>query len=222
MKRWLSTLAIGCYLSALAFGIFSHSMYYKNTSHPAMYYIVWDMFCGWSAHDSRLHVIGEGESGKFYQLAPGPWGELEPFGDLGRRHYDTFLQFGHRYAQSTLAHTQHEPMRQIYMVEECWPKKFNMPEWLWNQRYDEPKDIKKYYHVYRVAAPDGTTLQSQPSWHTVQALASVSKNPRLQADVKRNQPFYALDPRNNSYRSIALEGVENRVGQSPEGSPLAN
>lgn len=221
MKRWLSKLTIVSYLSVLAFGLFAHTLSFKATSHPMMYYIVWDMFCGWSAYDTRVHVISEGESGKYYELTPAPWGEITPYGSIGRRHYDMFGLFSYDFAHNTLAHTEHEPMTRIFVVEESWPKKFNMPERLWQQRYEEPMDVKKYYHVRHVMAADGTTLVSHPTWLSVQANATIYRNPRLQAEMQRNQPFYALDPRNNSFGAIALEPVEQSTAKAPLGTVLA-
>ncbi|GAF86661.1 unnamed protein product, partial [marine sediment metagenome] len=74
MKRWLTHLLIVTYLGTLFAGVACHALELGVQSHPGMYMIVWDMFCGWSSYAGRIEVIGEGESGKYYQLAPGPWG----------------------------------------------------------------------------------------------------------------------------------------------------
>ena len=63
VKKWLTHLVITGYIGALAWGLVSHTFEYKNDSHPAMYYIVWDMFCGWGSYSNRVQVIAEGESG---------------------------------------------------------------------------------------------------------------------------------------------------------------
>jgi hypothetical protein len=220
MKLWLSRLTIVCYLSALFYGIACHSLYFKTGAHAVMYYIVWDMFCGWSSYESRMHVIGEGESGKFYELAPGPWGEIKPFGDIDRRHYDPYGDSCAVLALNTLRHTQHEPMTRMFVVEECWPKKFNMPDSVWQKRYDEPKDVKKYYQVRRILAPDGSVVRSYLNWTAIQASIAVSQNPRLQANMQRNKPFYALDPQNSSYRTVAVDAFED--GARGVGSPLGH
>ena len=73
MKRWLATTFIAAYLFILSGGLACHAMGFAVTSHPLMYFIVWDMFCGWCAYTTQTHVIAEGESMKFYELAPGPW-----------------------------------------------------------------------------------------------------------------------------------------------------
>jgi len=88
MKRWLTHSFIAAYLLALSWGIVAHAVNFGTGAHPAMYYVVWDMFCGWTSYSSRTLIIGQGESGKYYELAPGPWGEFKPFGKLGRRNYD--------------------------------------------------------------------------------------------------------------------------------------
>ena len=61
MKRYLTHAMIVAYLGALAFGLFAHTFKFKNYAHPGMYFIVWDMFCGWSGYDVRNHMIAEGE-----------------------------------------------------------------------------------------------------------------------------------------------------------------
>ncbi|MBM4075207.1 MAG: hypothetical protein FJ267_06145, partial [Planctomycetes bacterium] len=87
MRRWFAKITIGLYLSVLSVGIISHAMNFGTFSHPAMYYIVWDMFCGWTAHEIRYHVIAEGESGTYYDVSQGPWGTFMPYGDLPRSQY---------------------------------------------------------------------------------------------------------------------------------------
>ncbi len=128
MKRWLTHLTIVGYLTALGWGIVAHSLNFGTHIHPSMYFVVWDMFCGWAAYDTRNQVIVEGESGKFYEVLPAPWGEIHPYGDLGRRHYDPYQTFCMSMAQNVLKHTDHEPIARIFVLEEAWAKKFNLPD----------------------------------------------------------------------------------------------
>src|SRR5690606_4665176 len=128
--------------------------------HPMMYYVVWDMFCGWAAHECRYHVIAEGVSGRHYEVVPGPWGELRPFGDLGRHQYDADAVHAGRIAMNVLRHTDHEDITRILVVEENWPKKFNMPDAQWQARWDVPKDPKSYYTLRHVITAEGVLLQT--------------------------------------------------------------
>ena len=66
IKRWAVSLVIVGYLSSLGYGIVCHTLNFNTASHPAMYFVVWDMFCGWSAYANRVHIIGEGEDNKYY------------------------------------------------------------------------------------------------------------------------------------------------------------
>lgn len=192
MKRWLTHLTIAAYLGALAFGVVSHAVSYKVGSSPAMYFIVWDMFCGWSSHATRLQIIGEGESGKFYELGPGPWGEVKPFGDIGRRHYDTFCLFAPQMAMNTLKHTKHEPMTRLYVIEECWPKKYNLPDRVWNHRHAEPKDPHHYFHVRIAMDGQGNILRRNQYWAAYQNALCLANNPRLMADTRRDRPMFGV------------------------------
>ena len=198
MKRWLTHLTIVAYLGVLSWGVAAHAVSYKVGVHTSMYFIVWDMFCGWASHASRLQIIGQGESGKYYELGPGPWGQFKPFGDIGRRHYDAFGVHIPRMAINCLKHTKHEPMVRVYVVEECWPKKYNLPDRVWRQRHNEPKEVQHYYHVRHIMTGDGQLLQVNGHWAAYQNALCVSDNPRLQADRRRGQPVMTATPRQHS------------------------
>ena len=120
MKRIVAVSTITGYLAVLLVGLCAHALNYKASSHPGMYFLVWDMFCGWSAYEDRTHIIGQGESGRFYELAPGPWGDYQPFGDPGRQNYDPFANHSVTLAMNTLRYSEHEPMHRIYVVQETW------------------------------------------------------------------------------------------------------
>jgi hypothetical protein len=158
-----------------------------------MYFVVWDMFSGWNNYELRFHVIGEGLSGTYYQLDPPPWGEIRPFGYIGRRHYDVTGTYCGKFAQNTLKRTEHEPIARVFVVEENWAKKYNLPDRIWNARFSEPKDVKKYYNVRWVFDGDGAPLHSQPAWLSTQVARSMADNPRLQKEAAKGQPVYAHD-----------------------------
>ncbi len=192
MKRWLAAGTIAAYLSVMFYGVAVHALNYKPNSHPTKYFIVWDMFCGWSAFSNRTHMIGQGESGRFYQLSPPPWGEFKPFGDLGRQHYDPFTNHAADLALNTLRYTQHEPIQQIYVVEENWAKKFNLPDDLWNRRYPEPKQPYSYFHLRQVLAGNGSEIRRNSDWVAWQTQQAIYDNPRLWAAARKEQPAWQM------------------------------
>lgn len=194
MRHWLSAGFIVCYLSALGWGVVSHALKFGNFSHPVMYFFVWDMFCGWQAYESRSHLIAQGESGTFYELSPAPWGTFAPFGDLPRTHYDTYGHTFRKVALTTLKHTEHEPIRRILVVEECWAKKYNLPDHLWAMKFDEPKDSFSYLWLRAAMTGDGALLESHPDFVSHCAGMTLLDNPRLVEDAKRGRPFFAVSP----------------------------
>lgn len=195
MRRWLISSFIATYLGYMSWGIVSHAMQFLTFSHPVMYFCVWDMFCGWQAYETRFHLLAEGESGQLYLLSPPPWSEFAPFGDLTRTNYDVFGHSFHRVGQMTLKYTQHEPIQRILVVEECWQKKYNLPDDLWAMRFDEPKDPKSYFWLRSACSGDGKELfyGTHGFMHQCAELA-VADNPRLKADTKRGRPVYVVDP----------------------------
>lgn len=198
MKRWLSYLCISTYLGALLFGCVSHAFDVLPNCHPIMYFLVWDMFCGWAGYEGRMQVIGEGESGKFYELAPAPWGEYHPYGYLGRQHYDPECRQGERIGHMCLRHTQHEPMVRMFVVEQEYPKRFNLPDAQYEAYYGKPKDNYTYCHTRFVVTPHGEILSSQPTWFLYQYHLALRDNPRLMSDARRSQPFLPAGLMNDS------------------------
>ena len=194
MKRVTIPLFIVGYLGVLVFGLFAHALNYNTTKHPAMYFLVWDMYCGWSAYETRVHVIGEGVSGNYYQLTPGPWGKITPYGDHDRRAHDYAGIYVMDMARNTLRQTSHEPMTRLFLIDEAWPRKYNLPDDLWARRYAEPKDPMSYFQVRRITTPDGQIMQQQPTWLTRVANDCLLDNPRLRRDVSEGRQFYAVSP----------------------------
>ena len=192
MKRWLIHLTIFSYLGCLALGIFAHGTQTKQNSSPAMYFIVWDMFCGWNAYSTRNHVIAEGESGKYYELTPSPWGEFQPYGYQDRVHYDPTGSSCKLMGLNTLKHTQHEQIMRVFLVEESWPKKYNMTKSDWSAKYDEPKDAVHYCHAWQVLDGEGNVLQNSARWMSQQTQLAILSNPQLRRDSTRNRPFIAV------------------------------
>lgn len=197
MKRLLSHVTIAVYLGALSVGLVSHTLNWGKHRHPVMYFLVWDMYCGWSAYESRLHVIGEGVSGEYYQLTPSPWSDFHPHGSISRVHYDVHARFVDEMALMTLRNTRHEPIHRILVVEECWSKKYNLPDRLWAQRFTEEKERHSYFHLRAVANGDGQVVRMANEWPTVMAQRCVMDNPRLMSDMTKGHQFLAVDP---SYR----------------------
>lgn len=189
MKRWFTHGFIAAYVGILLLGVASHGTQFRSNSHPLMYYIVWDMFCGWSAWEQRMHVIGEGESGTYYELAPGPWGDYHPYGDLSRQEYDPYLCHVVRLGLNTLQHTEHEPIQRMYVVEEVWAKKFNLPPDMRRRLNPVPDERRTHFQLRYVCAGDGTVRTEHPSWFEKQTKIALMSNPRLQQKADSTQPF---------------------------------
>lgn len=210
MKRWLTHGVIAGYLSVIVLGVLAHAVQYREHDHPAMYFVVWDMFCGWSAWEQRLHIIAEGESGEFYNLAPGPWGEYRPFGEIARHHYDPFVNHSGRLAINTLRQTKHEPIPRLYVFEESWAKKHNLPPHLKQKLTPVPDEKRSYFSLKNIYAVDGSVLSQNPSWVAKQQQKSLQNNPRLQLQIQSSQPAYLLDREvavSSAFNPVALQGA---------------
>jgi hypothetical protein len=193
MKRVLTVLFIAGYIGVLTYGNLCHVLRSGVSAHPLMYMIVWDMFCGWSAFDSRIHIVAEGESEKYYDLTHAPWGELHPYGYIGRENYDQWQSHTGPMGINVLRHTRHEPITRLFVIEECWAKKFNLPDHIWQRRYDDPKDAQHYFRTRVVLLPTGRLLQTYNSWVANQASQLLYDNPRLVEQSKLGRPMFVID-----------------------------
>lgn len=175
-------------------GVVAHAVQYHEHSHPLTYFVIWDMFCGWTAWEQRSHVLAEGESGQFYEVAPGPWGSFSAYSEnVSRQHYDPFAEHMLRQAQNTLAKTSHEPIRRILVVEESWAKKYNLPDHLAAKLTPVPTEKKSYIHVRDVFLPDGTPLEQRGAWLSMQSRAALLDNPRLEQLTMPQLPVVAMN-----------------------------
>jgi hypothetical protein len=217
MKRILVVAFIVGYIAVLTFGNACHLLRYGVGSHPMMYMIVWDMFCGWSAYDMRAKIIAEGESETYYDLTQAPWGELHAYGHIGREHYDHLNSHGGTIALNVLKHTSHEPIVRIIVLDECWTKKLNLPDSVWSMRYDEPKNWHTYYHVRQVLLPDGTVSKWNDCFLTYQMRRMAMDNPRLVQQSLTGRPMFLNEPG-------SVQGVESSIPGDPYrvSSPSAN
>ena len=219
MKRMLVVAFIAGYISLLTFGNVCHLLQYGANAHPLMYMIVWDMFCGWSAYDSRVHIIAEGESETYYDLSHAPWGELHAFGHIGRENYDQFNAHSGAMALNVLKHTSHEPIARMMVIEESWPKKLNLPDAVWTLRYDIPKDRHTYFRIRQVMLPDGTITQKYNSFLAYQGGCLAADNPRLVQQSKAGVPLFLSEGRPTFGRDAMLEPPSAAI---PVSGPSAN
>lgn len=189
MPRWMKNLIIAVYLGSCVYGLTIHTLKIAHFRTLADYFLVWDMYCGWNAFESRAVLLAEGESGQFYDVSP-PWKPMTPYGSARRQDYDYSGIYGGRIALNTLQHTQHEPIRQIYLIEQIWSKKFNLPQAIWQKRFDEPRQPNVYYYTRTLFEPDGEVATLHYDWKSHLTYHSIIDNPALRATVAKTQPVW--------------------------------
>ncbi len=209
--RWASGLFIVTYLLCLAGGIAGHALKLRQAGTTVGYYFVWDMFCGWQAWDTRTRIIGEDADGNYYAVEE-PWGAVTPSGDVPRIHHDVNNTLLSRHVKNVLDHSAHPPIDRVYVVQELWPKQYNVPEHLWANCFYEPKDPTVYYNLRVICDAKGNWLDSYPDWFAVQNHQAVVENPRLQRASAQGTPFD-----NTFFTPRTAKGQESRIFNLPEG-----
>lgn len=193
MARRAAACFIVCYLGCLAYGLSAHTVGYKVYAHVGMYFLVWDMYCGWSGWETRTQMLAEGESGQFYDVGKQPWGEVCVYGGPDRRHYDTYGLHSYGVAANVARHTEHEPFVRYLIIEEAWSKKYNLPDALWSQRFEEPREPHIYRRIRTVYEGNGSCIAANAAWHSWLSTQALGDNPRLQNDLKLRTPFMTSD-----------------------------
>ena len=193
MARRVAAAFIACYLGVLGYGLAAHTIGYKTYAHLGMYFVVWDMYCGWNGWESRTQILAEGESGSIYDVGKPPWGEVCVYGEPDRRHYDTYCLHAIRIAENTARHTEHEPFVRYVVVEEAWAKKYNLPDSLWAQRFEEPKEPRRYCRIRAAYQGNGECIEANPNWSDWLMAQALNDNPRLQRDMQLHTPFMTTD-----------------------------
>ncbi len=194
MKRSIAVAVIAGYLGVLSWGIVSHTLSVGNVSHPGMFYIVWDMFCGWSGYESRQHLVAEGVSGNHYLLTPSPWGEFQPYGPAYRTDYDNYAVHSGKIARNVLLHTKHEPIARVYLIEESWSKRYNMPDYIWKLQFEEEKKKKSYYNTRVVYNGQCEPIQWNDTFTSIAYNRDLMADPRLARYRREAQPYYVVAP----------------------------
>ena len=182
-RRVAISAGITLYVGLLLYGVLIHTFNLPAKPTLGGYFIVWDMFCGWSGYERRYHFIAEGVSGTYYDASEVPGRVVKLHGSTPRRHHDHQGIFAGELVKSVLARTDHEPILRVYVVEENWPKRFNLPPSL------RPEGLRKekvsYWHTRGVLNEFGDPIRHFPSWFTVQADAAVYCNPILRSAASR-------------------------------------
>ena len=207
MRRIGRYLTIACYLGVLVFGLARHTLLHRSHDHIGMYFVVWDMYCGWTAWETRNHILAQGESGQWYDAAP-PWGDFVPFGSASRRDYDLFTLHTRRMAANTLRQTEHEPIQRVVIIEEAWPKRFNLPDDVWARRTPDPKEKHSYYHVIATCTPEGELEARNANWTSILGHNALVNNPRLRNEMLRAQPFLTIENITGNGRQIQQASFE--------------
>lgn len=189
-KKWCVCLLMFCYIGFLSWGTLAHAFKVGTDGNTISYWAVWDMFCGWSAWDSRTHIVAKGASGTYYEVKE-PWGEFQPFGHLARIHYDHTNHLLPKHIRNILSRTEHEEITQVYVVEEVWPKQYNMPPRLYDFYFDRENDKQSYFNVRAVCRDDGSAVAVYPTWDSKQRLSHIYDNPRLRKQASQATSMYS-------------------------------
>jgi len=219
MARRAAACFIVCYLGILGYGLSAHTIGYKTYAHLGMYFIVWDMYCGWSGWETRSQILAEGESGQYYDVGTPPWGEVCVYGEPDRRHYDIYGLHPYRLASNVARHTEHEPFVRYLVIEEAWSKKYNLPDRLWAQRFEEPKQQRIYRRIRSAYEGDGECIASHPSFSNWLMGLALGDNPRLQKDMTIHTPFMTAEQFSRSPNVIVPVGGTRSENSGDQGSP---
>lgn len=221
MRRWIVCSFIAAYVSALGFGIACQTVRMGTGMHPGMYFIVWDMYCGWTAYNHGYRAVAEGVSGTFYDLNPPPWGAFRPFNTLDRLQSITSSDNQARMTRLIARNTKHEPLARMFVVEEAWAKQYDLPEYIWKAHNAIERVPFRYTKIVLTQAGDGEIVEAQIPWLDSQAQLMLADNPRLEQEIRNSRPFFMVEEQQRGGSNRYYDSEEHNTIQSIR-SPAAN
>lgn len=212
MRRWIACSFIACYVSALGYGLAWQTVKIGAPRHPAMYFLIWDMYCAWGAYDHGFRAVAEGVSGNYYELNPPPWGTFRPFNTLDRFQSINAAENQARFAKLVADKTKHEPIARMFVIEQCWPKQYDLPEYIWNTYNAIPRDPFRYNKVLVELSGDGQLTAAHKSWIDSQSEATLADNPRIQQEVRNGRPFHLIERQSDYFQPHQADTIETVRG----------
>jgi hypothetical protein len=150
LRHFIAILFIGSYLLLTGFFLVRHALG-DSLAHPIGYFWTWDMFPNYPTESARRWAVGETAGGAYVQLLPNSahrfrWGV---HGDATRFDIDRRQLF---FRQATLhaikrhnATASDDPIRFVYLAEQYWPEKLNLPDELYHGFYYDEVTKKVYW-----------------------------------------------------------------------------
>jgi len=152
VRRILATAFIAAYLGVSAFFLARYAVG-DVLPHAIAYFFTWDMFPGHYCESTRKFAVGRTARGKYVQLVPGPLDQYRagPRGDLSRVDLDRMGRDFRRLAEFSLMQTREtrkdDPVEHVYMFEQYWPNKFNLPDDLYASFTGEAKPERRFWRL---------------------------------------------------------------------------
>ena len=171
-RRLLALLFIVVYLSLTGFYLVRHAIGHP-LGHELAYFWTWDMFPNYSTESIRRRAIGETASGEYVMLVPNSrhrfrWGV---HGDVTRLDIDRRLLFFRRAAVDGIGRHNtslpNDPVRYVYLAENYWPEKFNLPSDLYRSAYEDTTTGELYW----ASAAERGTVPTRTYWRILDEAA---------------------------------------------------
>lgn len=152
LRRAAACVAIAAYLGTTAFYLARHALG-KPSPTPLGYCFTWDMFPWHYSESCRRVALGQRRSGEYVQLVPcglqqfrgGVHGGLTRV-DLDRRG-GWFRPTVEQTLRLTGAGGGSDPVTQVWLCEEYWPVKFNLPPEVYVEQTGRPRPERRYWRV---------------------------------------------------------------------------
>ena len=114
------------------------------------YFFTWDMFPFYHAWSSRRTAIGKTAAGRYVEIVPAGAQRYRggADGNLTRADLDRGENTVRKLADQTLAHThdiESDPVTQVWLLEEFWPEKMNLPSDLYEEFWGTSKPERTYW-----------------------------------------------------------------------------
>lgn len=172
-RRLPAAIFMAVYLSLTGFYLVQHLLG-DSLGHWIGYFWTWDMFPNYPTVSVRRWAVGETASGRFVRLAPYSghrfrWGVK---GDVTRLDLDRRLPYFRLAALEGIrrhnAAIPADPIRHVYLAEQYWPEKYNLPDGLYRDFYEDTATGQPYWTS---SGEDAGTVPRRKYWRILDEAA---------------------------------------------------
>jgi hypothetical protein len=152
LRRLPALLVIAAYLGASGWYFYRHALG-DAAAEPAAYLFTWDMFPNYPSWSARRIAVAQTRSGRYLRILPSRGQQFRRGRDGEHSRFDlprsdaAFQQAVDRTLRTHWPIDPADPVVYVFLLEQYWPVRFNLPDDLYESVYGEPNPRRRSWRI---------------------------------------------------------------------------